>query len=126
MSADDPTDLSAGGVSEPDRQSTDLALREERQRLKWKTGVLVAGASAAVVFYGVALVSVIYLMFFHPLITYEYLILMGLLLAVPTLIALNFFKLVAKSDGFTSEDFDSHPLVRLVREVVEAFSQKKS
>ena len=119
-----PEDLSSGDLPEEDREKSNLGLAEEKQRLRWKTGVLWGGATIIVSFYAIALLAIHHLVFGDEYFDYLQVVLIAFLLIVPTLIALNFLKLIAGTPQLTQEDFDSHPLVRLVRETVSAFSSK--
>lgn len=124
MAPGEPDDLSGGDLPESERAETNLDLKEESQRLRWKTAIMWGGSIVTVAFYAAAFTSILYFVFYANIVAYEHLVLVGFLLAVPTLIALNFFKVVGKAPGMTPEDFDNHPIVRLAREITATFSGK--
>lgn len=120
---DDPKDLSGDKLSGNQKAITDLELQEEQQRLRWKAYVLRGSAAFIAVFFLSALAVIWKLVFrerIYPL-EIEHGVLVALLLAVPSLLAIQVFKLVDKNASPKPVDLESHPAIKLIRELVDKF-----
>ncbi|HEX4025054.1 MAG TPA: hypothetical protein VHX52_10190 [Steroidobacteraceae bacterium] len=127
----DGNDLSAGTLSQPDKDMRGVLLREENERLIWKRVVLLGSCVLIVVFYGVFLRLALYLWksagTAAPLDHWHGAILL-FIAVVPTLILMNLSKMVRRhhpeSDADDNE-IDWHPVVSLLKELAKAFGKKE-
>ena len=115
-------DLSAGPVSFDKQALLERQLREEDQRLRWKTAVLWGSFVSIVVFFGSLLVYVLsYRKYWIN--TASQNLIIAILAAIPTLLAINLMRMVGKPNR-KEDDFESSPWISLLRELIDAIRQK--
>lgn len=121
-----PVDMSAGQLS-PERKTLDaILLADAAKKSGWQSFVFWSSVVVIASFYGVAIAIVLYWVFCHPpvLLELEHGLILALLLAVPSLLAIQLFKLVDPHAGMTASDWESHPFVKLVKETAALFAKK--
>lgn len=113
-------------MSEAEKSLAQLELDEERQRLWWKTVVLVGSSLLIGIFFASALFVVFFLIVCRPSyqLEIEHGVFVALLLAVPSLLAIQLFKMVDRSTEMKPEDIEKHPAFKLAREIVNIFAKK--
>nr|WP_298723794.1 hypothetical protein [uncultured Steroidobacter sp.] len=115
----DPQDLSTGEVSATVRAVANWQIREENQRLKWKTGVLIGSAAIVIVFYATLLAFIfrIRMCWVNPASTN---LIIGILAAIPTLLAINLVRMVARPTASQDPDDIGHnPWLALGKEALD-------
>jgi hypothetical protein len=120
MAASD--DLSGGDVSFYEKARIHGDIEEERQRQTWKGRVLWTVAVLILVFVATFLMFVlnIYWRLPEPLPTNE-ILLLGILAAIPSLLLINFMRLVSKPSN-ASGVFEQNPWVALLREITQTIA----
>jgi hypothetical protein len=117
-------DLAGGDVSALDEAIIKGQLSEEAQRRRWKTVVLWGSAATILLFYLAFLVYVLCFRQYWATTSSQNLII-GILAAVPTLLAINLVRMVSRSSGH-EDDFERNPWVSLLRELIDALRQQSN
>lgn len=114
-------DLGGGRVSVADNVKDSLVIREERQRLRWKTALLWGSALTAIVML-VAFLEAVWFYLDQEL-SYTHVVMLIILAGIPTLILANLMKLVGRSNAPSSDDIDGSPWSMIFRELVTALTR---
>lgn len=120
MAASD--DLSGGDVSFYEKARIHGDIEEERQRQTWKGRVLWAVAILILVFVATFLVFIVnvYGRLPDPLQTNE-ILLLGILAAIPSLLIINFMRLVSKPSK-DAGNLEQNPWMMLLREMTQTIA----
>jgi hypothetical protein len=119
----DQDDLSAGKLPAKEIDLTSSELKEETQRLRWKTGILWGGAATALVFLMVLLCQVYFYRFRE--LTYTHTVLVVLVATIPSLIILNLMRLVSRRKDEPG-DLEANPWYALLKELLNILSKKQN
>lgn len=112
----DENDLSQGEVLDSQGATINSEISEDAQRRRWKTGILWISSFLVLVFYSV----LIYLVLCHPDTSHWTL---GILAAIPTLLATKLIQLVSPPKRGDDNLSDS-PWFGLARELIQAIKDK--
>lgn len=131
MSENGAFDLAEGSLANEEKALPNLFLREERLRIQWKDRLLTGGAIVVFLFYLSGLLVLSYLVFCPsaPVINWTHGLLLGLMFSVPSLMAIQLFKLVDRQNNrFTAKDLEDHPGIKLLLEIAReiAIAWKKT
>lgn len=120
MTGEEGKDLSAGSISRNQRIDFKGDLAEESERRWWKTRLLWATAFLILFFYG-ALIGFVFTI--PKRIEHTHVLIAAILAAIPTLLSINFLKLVRSKDSSDSDGIESNPWFSLLKEFVEALKK---
>ena len=117
-------DLAGGAIAPLQERIIQGQLDEETQRRRWKTGVMVGSVIGIVAFYA-ALGIFVFCIDGYKIQPFSYNLIIGILAAVPTLLAVNLFKLVSRpSNAKDSDDFERSPWFSLIKELIDAIKAR--
>lgn len=111
------SDLAGGDVSSSDQEIVHLGLKEETQRLRWKTAVLWFSSALIAIFY----LALLYAIFCRTSVN-EWKI--AALAAIPTLIAAKIIHLVSSRNSSEDKSPIESPWYQLFRELVDTLKNK--
>jgi hypothetical protein len=117
-------DLAGGIIGPLQERIIGGQLEEEAQRRRWKTAVLWGSAIGILVFYLTFLgfILCVRACWVNPASSN---LVIGLLAGIPTLLAINLFKLVGRSGhAKDSDDFERSPWLALAKELIDAIKPK--
>lgn len=115
-------DLSADVITKTERIDLEGKITEERERRRWKTRLLRASAAIISIFYATLLVFIFTI--HRGNIEHTHVLVAAILAAVPTLLAVNFLKLVRSNDRAGGDGLESNPWFSLLKELVNALKSK--